>query len=136
MIVYHFGPHSADELTLYFDLVGAEAMLAALKALATAGQDAASEELHATRLHETSAAAARIVLARSPEDAMVKSDSSVRLSMADETVDYAVIKLREFLASGDFSPAEFAAFVREGRKYDTQVYFCVLDPATAARAAA
>ncbi|ALN59746.1 hypothetical protein GLE_4405 [Lysobacter enzymogenes] len=136
MIVYHFGPHSADELTFYFDLVGAEAMLAALKALATAGQDAASEDLHATRLRETSAAAARIVLERAAEDAVVKSKSSVRLSMADETVDYAVIKLREFLSNGDFSPAEFAAFVREGRKYDTQVYFCALDLATAARAGA
>lgn len=136
MIVYRFGPHSADELTLYFDLVGAEAMLAALKALATAGQDDASEDLHATRLHEASAASARIVLVRSAQDAVVKSDASLRLAMADETVDYALIKLREFLAVGDFSPAEFAAFVREGRKYDTQVYFCALDRATAARAGA
>lgn len=134
MIVYRFGPHSADELTVWFDMVGAEAMLFALNALATSWQDDASEELHATRLHETSAVPARIVLARSTQDAMVKSDAAVRLSMADETVDYAVIKLRDFLASGDFSPAEFAAFVREGRKYDTQVYFCRLDEQTALRA--
>ena len=136
MIVYRFGPHSADELTLWFDTVGAEAMLCALNALATSGQDETSQELRATRLHEALAAPACIVLACSAEDAMVKSDAAVRLSMADETVDYAAIKLRDFLASGDFSPAEFAAFVREGRKYDTQVYFCALDPATATCAGA
>lgn len=136
MIVYRFGPHSTDELTVWFDPVGAEAMLAALRVLASAEQDDASEELVATRLHEASAVAARFVLARSAEDALVKSAAAVRLSMADETVDYAVLKLREFLATGDFAPAEFAAFVREGRKYDTQVYFCRLDPATASAAGA
>ncbi|MBN7136338.1 hypothetical protein A7A76_16470 [Lysobacter enzymogenes] len=134
MIVYRFGPHSADELTVWFDMAGAETMLCALNALATSEQDETSEELHATRLLEASAAPARIVLARSAQDAMVKSDAAVRLSMADETVDYAVIKLRDFLGSRDFSPAEFAAFVREGRKYDTQVYFCRLDEQTALRA--
>lgn len=134
MIVYRFGPHSGDELTLYFDRVGAEAVLAALKVLATAAPGDVSEDLFATRLHEATAAPARIVLARSKQDTMVKSESLMRLSMADETVDYGVIKLREFLATGDFSPAEFAAFVRQGRQYDTQVYFCALDPATAAAA--
>jgi len=134
MIVYRFGPHSADELTLWFDRIGAEAMLAALRVLASVGQADASEDLVATRLHETSAAAARVVLERSQEDAVVKSGAAVRFSMADETIDYAMLKLRDFLATDDFSPAEFAAFVREGRKYDTQVYFCALDQATAARA--
>jgi len=134
MIVYRFGPHSADELTLWFDRIGAEAMLAALRVLASVEQADASEDLVATRLHETSAAAARVVLERSQEDAVVKSGAAVRFSMADETIDYAMLKLRDFLTTDDFSPAEFAAFVREGRKYDTQVYFCALDQATAARA--
>lgn len=136
MIVYRFGPHSADELTLWFDKLGAEAMLAALRTLASAEQDDTSEELVASCLSEASTSAARVVLARAAEDALAKSAAMVRLSMADETVDYAEFKLREFLATGDFAPAEFAAFVREGRKYDTQVYFCGLDPATAAHARA
>lgn len=136
MIVYRFGPHSADELTLWFDRVGAEAMLAALRVLASAASDEASEELVATRLREASASAGRIVVARAADDGIVKSEAAVRLAMADETIDYAILKLRDFLASGDFSPAEFAAFVREGRKYGTQVYFCALDSATAMRAGA
>lgn len=133
MIAYRFGPHSADELSFWFDQVGAEAMLAAMRALASVDREEASEDLVATRLHEASVAVARIVLARSAEDAIVKSATAVRLSMADETIDYAMFKLREFLATGDFSPAEFAAFVREGRKYDTQVYFCRLNEQTALR---
>ena len=127
MIVYRFGPHSTDELTLWFDRVGAEAMLAALRALASAASDEACEELVATRLHEASASAGRIVVARAAADAIVKSAAAVRLAMADETVDYAEHKLREFLVTDDFAPAEFAAFEREGRRYDTQVYFCRLD---------
>lgn len=136
MIVYRFGPHSADELTLWFDRTGAEAMLTALRALASTPDDDGSAELGATCLSEARAVPARVVLARASEDAVVKSAAAVRLSMADETVDYAEFKVREFLAVGDFFPAEFAAFVREGRKHDTQVYFCVLDAGTAARAAA
>ncbi|SDZ02104.1 hypothetical protein SAMN04487939_11253 [Lysobacter sp. yr284] len=127
MIVYRFGPHSADELTLWFDRIGAEAMLAALRALASAESDAASEELRATGLRKASASAACIVLARAEQDEMIESAAAVSLGMADETVDYAQHKLREFLVADDFAPAEFAAFEREGRRYDTQVYFCRLD---------
>lgn len=107
----------------------------ALDALATSGQGKAGEERHAARLREASAVPARVVLALLAEDAMVGPDAAVCLSMADETIDYAVIKLREFLATGDFASAEFAALMREGRKYDTQVYLLRLDAQIAARAA-
>ena len=56
-------------------------------------------------------------------DRLEMKNNLLLLDMSSDALEYAFYQLSEFLRTGYFFPSEFWSFSREGRKYDTQVFF-------------
>lgn len=121
MIVFHFGPLSKDELTIDFDEEGAGFLLSKISALIDGIKSV--EHVGSLHLFRNNLEEAIIELRLGVLDRLEMKKNSLFLEISLDALGYALHQLTEFLERGYFFPSEFWSFSREGRKYDTQVFF-------------
>ena len=124
MIVFHFGPLSKNELTIRFDVEGANEFLLGVSNIS---KDASrSMAVDCFEYSGREFIGAQIELKREDEERLEINGARLTLAMSDEACEYAEFLLKKFIEDGDFSPSEFYGFSRKGRKYNTQVFFVKL----------
>lgn len=119
MIVFNFGPLSKNELTLAFDNEGAFYLIQSLSGL---GGKKDEETMACIHLDKQEKWAGFFTVYISDFDTVNIDGHHLKIGLDEGSLEYLVFKLEKFLSDGDFSPSEFIALSRPGRKYDTQVY--------------
>lgn len=119
MIVFNFGPLSKNELALAFDNEGAFYLIQSLSGLGGKRDEGAMACLH---LEKQEKWAGFFTVYISDFDTVNIDGHHLKIGLDKGSLEYFVFKLEKFLSDGDFSPSEFIALSRPGRKYDTQVY--------------
>lgn len=119
MIVFNFGPLSKNELTLAFDNEGAFYLIQGLSGL---GGKKDEETMACIHLDKQEKWAGFFTVYISDFDTVNIDGHHLKIGLDEGSLEYLVFKLEKFLSDGDFSPSEFIALSRPGRKYDTQVY--------------
>ncbi|MBB4220912.1 hypothetical protein ABL849_19920 [Variovorax sp. 375MFSha3.1] len=112
---------SKDELAIYFDGEGADLLLSKISELLDGKGNV--EHVGCLRLLRGDPEEAMIELRLNVLDRLEMKNNSLLLDMSSDALEYAFHQLSEFLRTGYFFPSEFWSFSREGRKYDTQVFF-------------
>ena len=119
MIVFNFGPLSKNELTLSFDNEGAFYLIQSLSGL---GGKRDEETMACLHLDKQEKWAGFFTVYISDFDTVNIDGHHLKIGLDEGSLEYLVFKLEKFLSDGDFSPSEFIALSRPGRKYDIQVY--------------
>lgn len=119
MIVFNFGPLSKNELTLAFDNEGAFYLIQSLSGL---GGKKDEETMACIHLDKQEKWAGFFTVYISDFDTVNIDGHHLKIGLDEGSLEYLVFKLEKFLSDGEFSPSEFIALSRPGRKYDTQVY--------------
>lgn len=119
MIVFNFGPLSKNELALSFDNEGAFYLIQSLSGL---GGKRDEETMACLHLDKQEKWAGFFTVYISDFDTVNIDGHHLKIGLDEGSLEYLVFKLEKFLSDGDFSPSEFIALSRTGRKYDTQVY--------------
>jgi hypothetical protein len=121
MIAFNFGPLSKDELTITLDKEGAALLLSRISELANGAEDVVIVDClwYFGRDFDKS----RIEFQLELSDRLEIRKNGLLLGLSRDALEYAAYQLSEFLAKGDFFPAEFWSFPRLGRKYDAQIFF-------------
>lgn len=119
MIVFNFGPLTKNELTLAFDNEGAFYLIQSLSGL---GGKKDEETMACIHLDKQEKWAGFFTVYISDFDTVNIDGHHLKIGLDEGSLEYLVFKLEKFLSDGDFSPSEFIALSRPGRKYDTQVY--------------
>ncbi|WP_418116940.1 hypothetical protein [Variovorax sp. 350MFTsu5.1] len=107
---------SKDELAIYFDGEGADLLLSKISELLDGKGNV--EHVGCLRLLRGDPEEAMIELRLNVLDRLEMKNNSLLLDMSSDALEYAFHQL-----TGYFFPSEFWSFSREGRKYDTQVFF-------------
>jgi len=121
LIVLQFGPLSKDELAIYFDKEGADLLSSKISALL--GGKGNAERVGCLRSLRGDPEESMIEMRLNVLDRLEMKNNLLLLDMSSDALEYAFYQLSEFLRTGYFFPSEFWSFSREGRKYDTQVFF-------------
>lgn len=119
MIVFNFGPLSKNELTLAFDNEGACYLIQSLSGLGGKKDEGTMACIHLDKQEKWAGFFSVYI---SDFDTVNIDGHHLKIGLDKGSLEYLVFKLEKFLSDGDFSPSEFIALSRPGRKYDTQVY--------------
>lgn len=119
MIIFNFGPLSKNELILAFDNEGASYLFQRLSGI---GGNKDEETMACIHLDKQGEWVGFFTVYIDDFDTVNIDGHHLKIGLDEGSLEYLVFKLEKFLSDGDFSPSEFIALSRPGRKYDTQVY--------------
>lgn len=123
MIKYWLGPHSKKELSISFDQDSANDFIRALIKLKGNRQPNSAPAIYKKAATEINS---EIYMSLTDDEALEFieiRDNRVHIEFSDESIEYAIFKISNFLKEGDFSPAEYYSFSAKKEKGNIQIYF-------------